>query len=102
MQSCVVFSGDFSEESKRNFVAISECKIAVSEVSYGEITRRGKTEAVVVIDLPQTDRAAELWTQRKYLVSAARQLNLSRYVLFQVRGNRFGLAMIALEQPSRL
>ena len=84
---------------KRQFALISECDLeGKAEIYFEQIERRGAWVKVVVVDVFEPSTAFDLWEQRAYLVSAARQLKLSRYCLVKCRGLRFfGLAMMGVE-----
>jgi hypothetical protein len=61
------------------------------------IERRGESVRVLVVDAFDFAIASKLWEQRAYLVSAARQIGLSRFCLIKCGGERFGLAMMGRE-----
>ena len=84
---------------KKQFIAISECDLeGKASLYFEQIERRGESVKVLVVDAFEDSIAFDLWEQRAYLVSAARQLKLSRYCLVKCRGHRFfGLAMMGVE-----
>jgi hypothetical protein len=84
----------FDEELKRSFLNFCECDLAIDWLKFAEIERKGNREKVLNLDFPNPQLASKFWSQRWLLVSAARQLNLSRDVLFSVRGERYGLAQV--------
>jgi hypothetical protein len=83
---------------KRQFVLISECEIEEkADLYFEQIERRGESVRVLVVDFFDFAIASKLWDQRAYLVSAARQVGLSRFCLIKCCGERFGLAMMGRE-----
>ena len=84
---------------KKQFCLISECEIeGKASLYFEQIQRRGESVKVLVVDAFDFLIASKLCSQSAYLVSAARQMGLSRYCLVKCRGNRFfGLAMMGLE-----
>ena len=89
---------EIASDLKRRFVLISECDLdGKAEIYFEQIERRGESVRVVVVDVFEPSIASTLWEQRAYLVSAARQLKLSRFCLIKFRGNRYGLAMMGVE-----
>lgn len=89
---------EIASELKRQFALISECELeGKTEIYFEQIERRGESVKVVVVDAFEDSIASTLWEQRAYLVSAARQVGLSRFCLIKCRGNRYGLAMMAAE-----
>lgn len=88
----------FAVELKRQFALVSECDLeGKAEIYFEQIERRGESVRVTVVDAFEDSIASTLWEQRAYLVSAARQLKLSRFCLVKVCGNRYGLAMMGVE-----
>jgi hypothetical protein len=85
---------ELSEEEKRNFLNFCECDLNLDALGWTEIDRKGIEEKILTIDFPDPRLASRFWGQRRLLVSAARHLNLSRDVLFSVRGKRYGLAQV--------
>ena len=83
---------------KKQFSLISECDFEEKADLYFErIERRGESVRVLVVDAFDFAIASKLWEQRAYLVSAARQIGLSRFCLIKCGGERFGLAMMGRE-----
>lgn len=96
---CVEHGQEIAADLKRQFALISECDLdGKAEIYFEQIERRGESVRVTVVDAFDFLIASTLWEQRAYLVSAARQLKLSRYCLVKCRGLRFfGLAMMGVE-----
>ena len=90
---------EIASDLKRQFALVSECELeGKAEIYFEQIERRGALVKVVVVDVFESSIAFDLWEQRAYLVSAARQLKLGRYCLVKCRGLRFfGLAMMGVE-----
>lgn len=89
---------EIAADLKRQFALISECDLeGKAEIYFEQIERRGESVRVTVVDAFDEWIASALWEQRAYLVSAARQLKLSRFCLIKFRGNRYGLAMMGVE-----
>lgn len=89
---------EIASDLKRQFALISECDLeGKAEIYFEQIERRGESARVLVVDAFEDLIASTLWEQRAYLVSAARQVELSRFCLIKCRGNRYGLAMMAVE-----
>jgi hypothetical protein len=83
---------------KKQFSLISECEIEEkADLYFEQIERRGESIRVLVVDCFDFAIASKLWGQRAYLVSAARQIGLSRFCLLKCGGERFGLAMMSQE-----
>lgn len=82
---------------KKQFCLISECEIGSASLYFEQIERRGESVKVLVVDAFDFLIASKFWEQRAYLVSAARQLKLSQFCLIKFRGNRYGLAMMGVE-----
>jgi len=92
------YSQEIPSDLKRRFVLISECDLeGKAEIYFEQIERRGGSVKVVVVDAFEDSIASTLWEQRAYLVSAARQVGLSRFCLIKCCKNRIGLAMMAME-----
>jgi hypothetical protein len=86
---------------KRQFALISECEIeGKADLYFENIERRGESVRVLVVDCFDFAIASNFWEQRAYLVSAARQVGLSRFCLIKCGGTRFGLAMMGREDYS--
>ena len=96
---CVEHGQEIAADLKRQFALISECDLdGKAEIYFEQIERRGESVRVTVVDAFEDSTAFDLWEQRAYLVSAARQLKLSRFCLVKCRGLRFfGLAMMGVE-----
>ena len=95
---CVEHGQEIAADLKRRFALISECDLeGKAEIYFEQIERRGKLVGVVVVDAFEDSIASTLWEQRAYLVSAARQVGLSRFCLIKCGGNRYGLAMMGVE-----
>lgn len=90
---------EIASDLKRQFALISECDLeGKAEIYFEQIERRGESVRVTVVDAFDFLIASTLWKQRAYLVSAARQLKLSRFCLVKCLGQRvFGLAMMGVE-----
>jgi|688.fasta_scaffold416754_2 hypothetical protein len=82
---------------KKQFSLISECDFEEKADLYFELIERGESFKVLVVDCFDFAIASKLWDQRAYLVSAARQIGLSRFCLIKCGGERFGLAMMGRE-----
>jgi hypothetical protein len=83
---------------KKQFILISECEIeGKADLYFEQIERRGESVRVLVVDAFDFLIASKLWDQRAYLVSAARQIGLSRFCLIKCGGERLGLAMMGRE-----
>ena len=95
---CVEHGQEIAADLKRQFALISECDLdGKAEIYFEQIERRGESVRVVVVDAFEDSIASTLWEQRAYLVSAARQVGLSRFCLIKCGGNRYGLAMMGVE-----
>lgn len=84
-------------KQKKQFIAISECDLDLKEISYQYIEYNGDKMLVMAIDTNYPERAANLWKNRAFLVSAARDLDISRYVLLNFCGFPYGFAMLGQE-----
>jgi len=84
-------------KQKKQFIAISECDLDLKEISYQYIEYNGDKMLVMAIDTNYPERAANLWKNRAFLVSAARDLDISRYVLINFCGFPYGFAMLGHE-----
>ena len=84
-------------KQKKQFIVISECDLDLKEISYRYVTLNGGKCLVLAIDTNYPERAAKLWKNRAFLVSAARQLDISRYVLINFCGFPYGFAMLGHE-----
>lgn len=95
---CVKDGQEIAADLKRQFALISECDLeGKAEIYFEQIKRRGESVRVTVVDAFDFLIASTLWEQRAYLVSAARQVGLSRFCLIKCGGNRYGLAMMGAE-----
>jgi len=89
---------EIASDLKRQFALFSECELeGKAEIYFEQIERRGESVKVLVVDAFEDSIASTLWEQKAYLVSAARQVGLSRFCLIKCRGNRHGLAMMGVE-----
>ena len=84
-------------KQKKQFIAISECELNTDEIRYQYVDLYGGITLVLALNVDSPERAAKLWKNRAFLVSAARDLDISRYVLIHFCGFPYGFAMLGHE-----
>ncbi|NCS30554.1 MAG: hypothetical protein GPJ18_19220 [Microcystis aeruginosa F13-15] len=78
---------------KKQFCLISECEIEGSATLYFDwVERCDQLVRVLVVDALDLQSASKLFGQSPYLVSAARQMKLSEFVLIRLNGHDYGFA----------
>lgn len=82
---------------KKQFCLISECEIGSASLYFDWVERRGESVRVLVVDALDLQSADNLWSQSVYLVSAARQLKLSEFILVRLNGHDYGFTSRSLE-----
>lgn len=85
---------------KREFIAISECELNPDEIRYQYVDLYGGKTLVLALNVDLPERAAKLWKSRSILVSAARQCDISRYILINLLNSPYGFAMLSREDIS--
>ena len=85
---------------KREFIAISECELNPDEIRYQYVDLYGGKTLVLALNVDSPHRAAKLWKSRSILVSAARQCDISRYILINLLNSPYGFAMLSREDIS--
>lgn len=92
------YAQSLAADLKRQLALISECDFEEkAEIYFEQIERRGESVRVLVVDAFDFVIASTLWKSRTILVSAARQIGLSRFCLIKCAGSRIGLAMMGQE-----
>ena len=86
---------------KKQFCLISECEIDSASLYFEQIERRGESVRVLVVDALDLESANKLFGQSPYLVSAARQLKLSEFVLVRICGHDYGFASRSLDDVEK-
>jgi hypothetical protein len=85
-------------KKKKQFIAISECDITPDdEIRYQYVDLYGGITLVLALNVDSPERAAKLWKNRAFLVSAARETDLSRYILINLLNSPYGFAMLGHE-----
>ena len=85
---------------KRDFIRLSECELASDEIRYQYVNLYDAKTLVLAINVDSPHRAAKLWKSRSILVSAARETDLSRYILINLLNSPYGFAMLSREDLS--
>lgn len=87
-------------KQKKQFIAISECELNPDEIRYQYVDLYGGITLVLALNVDSPERAAKLWKSRSILVSAARETDLSRYILINLLNSPYGFAMLSREDLS--
>lgn len=87
-------------KQKKQFIAISECELNPDEIRYQYVDLYGGKTLVLALNVDSPHRAAKLWKSRSILVSAARECDLSRYILINLLNSPYGFAMLSREDIS--